>query len=46
MYANGDIYRFDNDCKEAERCSYDEFMALLYSRGFVDTHTDYRYECD
>ena len=46
MYANGDILKFDNECLQPDKCTYDEFMALLESRGFISSDTDYRDECD
>lgn len=45
VYFNGGAYRFEDVCATADKCTYDEFLTLLASRGFVDSDSHYEDEC-
>ena len=45
LFANGMRFRFDEDCKDPERCSYHEFHALLDSRDFIKSDQGYKDRC-
>ena len=45
LFANGERYKFDEDCERPEFCSYQEFLDLLDSRGFIKSNTSYECQC-
>jgi len=42
---NGEPQLFVKECKNAGKCTYVEFLSMLDKKGFVDTSSRYRNEC-
>ena len=42
VHYNGKLLEFSENCKDAARCKYSEFMQMLQAKGFVNTDSYYK----
>ena len=42
---NGKALEFADECADAAKCTFPEFMFMLQMKGFVNTSTHYEHEC-
>ena len=45
VYANNIALSFVGNCAVSTKCTYYEFLAMLNTKGFVPTTTEYSAEC-